>query len=486
MATPIYNAGLKPPVLSALGTIDAPPSLSPLAPMSAPSLPPMDAPVAPDVTVNQRISSVSSDPLLTRKDQLESDLYNRSNPVAPTTALGKIGHVAANIGNILGDIFAPATMSLIPGTQLNNQAMRGRDINELQDVSQEQTAADARKQTEANTAYTQQRPQIEQAKILQKLTSSLAPKGIIAKMNPDGTIDTEDDPTSQAYQNQQSLSAMHQATADKDSIMGEIAANHYQPGTPEYDEAQRKLAQVDQRLGAAMAGLGLRRDSLNLRARNQAAQNTGIDPTTGKPFAGAAQISGDNGASTTVGSRFAGHAITQQGTVGSFNDLSGSIDHAQGVLQNFFDEGGTLNDPAVISALQDKHTPLAQWVGGLVQSGLTPKAIAAVTALRQSREQAGILRAATKGTGSEAGAQRILDTVPDAGDSNDVAMAKIQEMKNVRDRLAPGMTSVAGGISVIGKPKANAAQGISSGGNSSNVEEYVRDATGKLVKKVAK
>jgi hypothetical protein len=59
-------------------------------------------------------------------------------------------------------------------------------------------------------------------------------------------------------------------------------------------------------------------------------------------------------------------------------------------------------------------------------------------------------------------------------------------MKNVRDRLAPGMTSVAGGISVIGKPKANAAQGISSGGNSSNVEEYVRDATGKLVKKVAK
>jgi hypothetical protein len=465
---PLATDGLNASVIPPLGVIDPAPTLSSMTPISAPAADP------------------AADPLVKRSGDLQADLDRRSNPIAPTTTLGKIGHGFAMAGNILGDIFAPGIMSLIPGTQRYNEERQDRDISQLQDNSQLQTEADARKQTEANTAYTQQRPQIEQAKILQKLTSSLAPKGIIATMNPDGTIDTEDDPTSQAYQNQQSLSAMHQATADKDSIMGEIAANHYQPGTPEYDEAQRKLAQVDQRLGVAMAGLGLRRDSLNIRAQNQAAQNTGIDPTTGKPFAGAAQISGDNGASTPVGSRFAGHAITQQGTVGSFNDLSGSIDHAQGVLQNFFDEGGTLNDPAVISALQDKHTPLAQWVGGLVQSGLTPKAIAAVTALRQSREQAGILRAAIKGTGSEAGAQRILDTVPDAGDSNDVAMAKIQEMKNVRDRLAPGMTSVAGGISVIGKPKANAAQGISSGGNSSNVEEYVRDATGKLVKKVAK
>src|ERR1700689_77292 len=34
--------------------------------------------------------------------------------------LGKIGHVLGRVGNIAGDIVAPATMSLIPGTDLNN------------------------------------------------------------------------------------------------------------------------------------------------------------------------------------------------------------------------------------------------------------------------------------------------------------------------------------------------------------------------------
>jgi hypothetical protein len=35
--------------------------------------------------------------------------------------LGKIGHYAAKIGNIAGDIFAPATMANIPGTELNKK-----------------------------------------------------------------------------------------------------------------------------------------------------------------------------------------------------------------------------------------------------------------------------------------------------------------------------------------------------------------------------
>lgn len=35
--------------------------------------------------------------------------------------LGKLGHVAAKIGNIAGDVLAPSTMALIPGTDLNKQ-----------------------------------------------------------------------------------------------------------------------------------------------------------------------------------------------------------------------------------------------------------------------------------------------------------------------------------------------------------------------------
>lgn len=40
--------------------------------------------------------------------------------------LGKIGHVAARIGNVAGDIAAPAIMQNIPGTDLNKQEQRSR------------------------------------------------------------------------------------------------------------------------------------------------------------------------------------------------------------------------------------------------------------------------------------------------------------------------------------------------------------------------
>ncbi len=45
--------------------------------------------------------------------------------------LGKIGHVAAKVGNIAGDIVAPGTMANIPGTELNRQMREGALKEEL-------------------------------------------------------------------------------------------------------------------------------------------------------------------------------------------------------------------------------------------------------------------------------------------------------------------------------------------------------------------
>jgi hypothetical protein len=47
--------------------------------------------------------------------------------------LGKLGHIASTIGNIAGDIVAPSTMELIPGTQLNKAAKAAG----LQKITQE-------------------------------------------------------------------------------------------------------------------------------------------------------------------------------------------------------------------------------------------------------------------------------------------------------------------------------------------------------------
>lgn len=59
--------------------------------------------------------------------------------------LGKIGHVLGRIGNIAGDVLAPGTTSLIPGSDLNNQAkevQNERGIRQgVENAGQEATTA---------------------------------------------------------------------------------------------------------------------------------------------------------------------------------------------------------------------------------------------------------------------------------------------------------------------------------------------------------
>lgn len=50
--------------------------------------------------------------------------------------LGKIAHVFSTLGNIAGDIFAPAVMARIPGTQLNRQVQEGQLANEIKGTEQ--------------------------------------------------------------------------------------------------------------------------------------------------------------------------------------------------------------------------------------------------------------------------------------------------------------------------------------------------------------
>src|ERR1044071_221507 len=156
-----------------LGQIEPPSMAAIRMPSAAPDL---EMP-APNATLNPRLSTISSDPFTTRQSQLEADLFKRSNPLPPTNTLGKIGHTAANIGNILGDIFAPSAFGLIPGTQLYNERIRNRDLSEMEQLEKQRSAEGQQKQTAATTEYTEQRPEIERARILNTLAGKIVPKG---------------------------------------------------------------------------------------------------------------------------------------------------------------------------------------------------------------------------------------------------------------------------------------------------------------------
>jgi hypothetical protein len=60
--------------------------------------------------------------------------------------VGKVGHVLSRIGNVAGDIVAPATMELIPGTDLNRRAREAGLENRIEAAKKEETAEEAVRQ----------------------------------------------------------------------------------------------------------------------------------------------------------------------------------------------------------------------------------------------------------------------------------------------------------------------------------------------------
>jgi hypothetical protein len=451
MATAILDPDA---VRNALGLQRLPqPALAPDPSMSsvAPALPP---PTSPNVSLRPPTSQdITGSRLLSNQTELKrlqdtgSGISQIQNPLL--RGLARVGDTAERI-------ILPGAEAVTPGTEGNNQRLtniqQGRVNSDLTNQQQQATTG----QTEANTAYLAARPDIEQSKIDQKQTAvqervgqAAAAKGQLVSWDENGIPTFTDDHTSQAFADHQALSAMHQATADKSAIMADISKNHYIPGTPEFDEAQRKLAQVDKRMQVAMAGLGLRSQSLDLRRQNTNAALYGTD-NAGNALPGAAQITGDDGTGTTVGSKFAPTAIKANAKTATFNDLTGSVSHLRNAIKAYEAEGGDMSDPRLAAAAADPHSTVGKVIQGkLVTGGLSPTAITLLNAQRQTEEQAGILRSTTGGTSSEAGAQRILAVVPHFGsDTNQSAYSKLDEQENVLKRLTPGQTHVQGGVSV--------------------------------------
>lgn len=428
------------------------PALSSISMPSA--LPNTPAPTLPNVSLRPPTSQdITSSRLLGDQTELKrlgesgSGISQIKNPVL---------RGAAKVGDTLESILLPGAAAFTPGTEMNHQRLlnqaSGRVNNDLANQQQQATT----EQTEANTGYLAARPDIEQSKINQKqdavrsrIGEQAAANGQLVSWSDDGVPTFTDDHTSQAFASRQALAGMHQATADKSAIMADIAKNHYLPGTPEFDEAQRKLAQVDKRMQVAMAGLGLRAQSLDLRKQNTNASLYGTD-NAGNALPGAAQITGDNGEQTTVGSKFAPGAIKANTKTVTFNDLTGSVSHLRNAIKAYEGEGGDMSDPRLAAAAADPHSTVGKVIQGkLVTNGLSPAAITLLNAQRQTEEQAGILRSTTGGTSSEAGAQRILAVVPHFGsDTNQSAYSKLDEQENVLKRLSPGQTHVQGGVSV--------------------------------------
>lgn len=339
IAPDIRNApAMTSPASTALGVIGAPP--------------------LQNIIDNPRMVANSSDPLINRTSALEADLYKRENPVAPNTTLGKIGHVAANVGNVLGDIFAPGVMSAIPGTQLGNERIEGLDQSKIADISKQQTEQAQRGQTAANTALTNAETQLLPAKTLAALNGKLITKGFKpATFDENGELQVEEDPESQAYRDRVALSNLRNMQAQREQILAQVG----QPGSPLYEQKQRQLAQIEQRIGIAQQALGLRGAEVGLQRDAYNERAFGTDGQ-GNPLPGSLVLP----TGQTVGT---GNAENVRPTTDQRNS-AGRADVMQMMGQHIAEE---MNDPDVAPYLGAGAGRIAELEG---QGGVLPEKVA--------------------------------------------------------------------------------------------------------------
>jgi len=180
-------------------------SSAPLPPLSPVGAPEMSAPASPEMPASaesatpgvnfpklaplnfkerQALPTTSEGVAPSSKESFEAQLARlqdqKNNPWGSPEnhpgLLGKIGHYAAKIGNIAGDVIAPATMANIPGTDLNRQvqerglehkiaaAGKAEEAAKTGESERELRAAEAKKdiaEAERPTEGKQETPELE-------------------------------------------------------------------------------------------------------------------------------------------------------------------------------------------------------------------------------------------------------------------------------------------------------------------------------------
>lgn len=164
------GASLKPEALSEinapdLGTIGAPEpingGLQPLSPSPVKSLSFAERQQLPTISSGAPAGSAAS-----YESKLERMEDQRRNPWGSAENHpgfgGKLAHVLSKIGNVAGTVVAPATMQLIPGTDLNRSQQEAQLERSLAGAQERETG---KARTEAETAQGEERNKLESRRL---------------------------------------------------------------------------------------------------------------------------------------------------------------------------------------------------------------------------------------------------------------------------------------------------------------------------------
>jgi hypothetical protein len=368
---------------------------------------------------------------------------------------GKILHALSVAGNIAGDIFAPSTMELIPGTQLNRrdqEASLGKRLQLLTQASTDNQQKEAQtEQEKALTEYTRQRPAIEQSKLDQKrlsaqnrITSDAAKRGQLATFDEDGFPAFADDPTSEAFQSRKVLDDVRQSKQDLQDAQTAYTNAKHNPNDPLFQQVERRLAIAQQNANAA----GTRAQAY-MGNYLKGAFNKDL---SGHDLAGAPRIADDNGNVVTVGATNAGFATKANAGAAQFNDVHGALDSLESTAGDVVRSGGRLNSPGISYAMQHMTGTPTQFIQSLDKASLSPEERAYVISVAAAHENIQGLRKSAGGGATDTQVGNLLKMLPDASTPDlDYLKGQTGQIRATADRLGRGAATAAGGLHVRGQ-----------------------------------
>lgn len=446
------------------------PELSTTPVMASGGIPQLPAPLAPEAVLTPNARDLTRNAIgrdqqeLTRLTTTGSGVDQILHPTDghQIGGLRRLGGIAAKIGDTALSVLSPTLAAALPGTSLHHlQLERQANARLGSDLGTDKE--------QAGTELLNAQPALKQAALENSTLKAESQAQHYADMGQHYQDQTEATLRSHGYKHDatgnviplayEELSTQQQAIEDLKHSQTEMAdasaalkKAQNDPSSPAFRLAQQRVQVAQQNASTAYGRLGLQREGIGMRREMMDANLYGKG-ADGQPLVGAPQIVGEDGQTHTVGLRAANTAIKQQKGVGTFNDLVGSVNTTRQAMEGLHSDGGSFADAKMIAAMNDPHSMVGKYVNGqLVKGNLNDKQIEALGAVNQLREQIGILRASTGGTAAEAQAQRMLDTLPTAGDSAAIVRNKLKQIDGVLQRLSPSVTSVRGGLSVGARP----------------------------------
>lgn len=361
--------------------------------------------------------------------QLAKSHFDKMNPFGSEAnhpgLIGKIEHGLAKAGNIAGNIVAPGTMSLIPGTELNKQEQRTRAEGEVAQGEENRLKEAQASEAEGKPALQQEQQRITEEKNQMTHEAALRQKGY----KTDAAGNEVPLQYAEMSAHEQGVYDLNAAKSNAQNAIAELKQAQADPNSPQSKLILEKAKSEAKKLDIAGQKLGLDTDRYK-------AEFLGVD-REGKPLPGAQTTTEGKAVGTKVAAAESKATAMQKNKADLSENVQHNVDEATKLIKN---------NTGLFGKVQGRFTNVAQMAGSddpaIAQLGVVIHNIAVASAgIHGQRGQSAV----------EAYEKDLLNKFHNSPEATLAAMDEIRNsvgdfMKDANKKEVPKPTAMPKGI----------------------------------------